>query len=184
MPYPGLLHPEPLPLWQSTADPYLRSKHSNTVLSQSLLGLWVLVHTRYVWALLASLVGMGLILNMILPLLLSFWGFSFALGHGVSPQSCSNAAQPLLQNHRTYCLGDLFWWLLLSWHLCFCMTFVASKFPTSELGPLQKPPPYNVWDWLTYSHLPHWSLLWTATQWKLFKCHVRSADSIQDPPLF
>ena len=23
MPYPGLLHPEPLPLWQSTADPYL-----------------------------------------------------------------------------------------------------------------------------------------------------------------
>ena len=28
----------------------------------------------------------GLILNAILPLLLSCWGFSFALGHGVSPQ--------------------------------------------------------------------------------------------------
>ena len=26
MPYPGLLHPEPLPLQQSTADPYLLSE--------------------------------------------------------------------------------------------------------------------------------------------------------------
>ena len=33
MPYPLLLHPEPLPLWQSTADPYFHRKHSNTVLS-------------------------------------------------------------------------------------------------------------------------------------------------------
>ena len=41
MPYPGLLHPEPLPLWQSTADPYLHRRHPNTVL----WGLWVLVHT-------------------------------------------------------------------------------------------------------------------------------------------
>ena len=31
---------------------------SNTVLSQSLGGLWALVHTRYVWALWASLAGM------------------------------------------------------------------------------------------------------------------------------
>ena len=51
MPYPGLLHPEPLPLWQSTADPYLHRRHSNTVLSQCLWGLWVLVHARFVWAL-------------------------------------------------------------------------------------------------------------------------------------
>ena len=29
-------------------------------------------------------------LNMISPLLQSCWGFSFALGHGVSPQSCSS----------------------------------------------------------------------------------------------
>ena len=35
MPYPGLLHPEPLPLWQSTADLYLHRRHSNTVLSVS-----------------------------------------------------------------------------------------------------------------------------------------------------
>ena len=51
MPYPGLLRPEPLPLWQSTADPYLHRRHSNTVLSQCLWGLWVLVHARFVWAL-------------------------------------------------------------------------------------------------------------------------------------
>ena len=59
MPYPSLLHPEPLPPRQSTADPYLHRSHSNTVLSQSLWSLWVLVFTRYVWALWASLVGMG-----------------------------------------------------------------------------------------------------------------------------
>ena len=44
MPYPSLVHPEPLPLQQSIADPYLHRRHSNTVLSQSLWGLWVLVH--------------------------------------------------------------------------------------------------------------------------------------------
>ena len=38
MTYPGLLHPEPLPLQQSAADPYLQRRHSNTVLSQSLWG--------------------------------------------------------------------------------------------------------------------------------------------------
>ena len=38
----------------------------------------------------------GLILNVISPLLLSSWGFSFALGYGVSPQSWSCAMQPLL----------------------------------------------------------------------------------------
>ena len=48
MPHPGLLHPEPLPLGHSTADWYLHKRHSNTVLSQSLWGLWVLVHTKSV----------------------------------------------------------------------------------------------------------------------------------------
>ena len=43
MPHPGLLHPEPLPLRESTADPYLHRRHSNTVLSQLLWGHWVLV---------------------------------------------------------------------------------------------------------------------------------------------
>ena len=59
MPYPGLLHPEPLPLQQATADPYLHRRHSNTVLAQSLWGRWVLVCTRFVWARRVSLVGMG-----------------------------------------------------------------------------------------------------------------------------
>ena len=36
MPYPGLLHPEPLQ--QTTSDPYLNRRHSDTVLAQSL---WV-----------------------------------------------------------------------------------------------------------------------------------------------
>ena len=49
----------PLPLWQSTADPYLLRRQPNTVLSQSLWGLWVLARTRNVWALWASLAGMG-----------------------------------------------------------------------------------------------------------------------------
>ena len=48
MPYPSLLHSELLPLQQSTADLYLLRKNPNTVLSQSLWGLWVLVHTMYV----------------------------------------------------------------------------------------------------------------------------------------
>ena len=35
MPHPSLLHPEPLPLWQATADPDLCRRHSDTVLAQS-----------------------------------------------------------------------------------------------------------------------------------------------------
>ena len=38
MPYPGLLHPEPLPRQQASADPYLHRRHSDRVLAQSL---WV-----------------------------------------------------------------------------------------------------------------------------------------------
>ena len=71
-------------LWQATVDPYLCRRHSDTILPQTLWGLWVLVCSRFVWALQASLVGMGLILNAILPLFLSCWGFSFAPGHGIS----------------------------------------------------------------------------------------------------
>ena len=59
MPYPFLLHSEPLPLWQSMADPYLCRRCSNTVLSQSLWGLWVLMCTRFVWALWESLAVVG-----------------------------------------------------------------------------------------------------------------------------
>ena len=51
------MHPEPLTLWQSTDDPYFDRRYSNTVLSQSLLILCVLVHTRFVWVLWESLAG-------------------------------------------------------------------------------------------------------------------------------
>ena len=44
---PSLLHPEPLPLQQSTNDPCLPSRHSNTVLFQSLWCFVVLMHTRF-----------------------------------------------------------------------------------------------------------------------------------------
>ena len=44
MPHPGLLHPEPLPLRQTAADPALHRRRSDTVLAQSLWGLRVLVH--------------------------------------------------------------------------------------------------------------------------------------------
>ena len=43
----GMLHPELLPLWQATADPYLY-RDTQAVLAQSLSGLWVLVRTRFV----------------------------------------------------------------------------------------------------------------------------------------
>ena len=41
----------------------------------------------------------GFILNTILPLLLFWWGFSFALGCGLSFQSCPIAAQLLLHTY-------------------------------------------------------------------------------------
>ena len=46
---------------------YLLRRHPKTVLSQSVWGLWVLVRTRFVWALWASLVGMGFDSNHTLP---------------------------------------------------------------------------------------------------------------------
>ena len=40
MPYPGLLHPEPLSLWQSTADPFPQEmiKHSSVSVFVGSLG--------------------------------------------------------------------------------------------------------------------------------------------------
>ena len=43
--------PRPLSLWQYIADPYLHMRCSNTILSQSLWGSWVLVRLRFVLAL-------------------------------------------------------------------------------------------------------------------------------------
>ena len=41
---PGLMQPEPLSLWQATADQYLHRRHSN---AQSFLGLLVLMRTKF-----------------------------------------------------------------------------------------------------------------------------------------
>ena len=98
MPYPGLLHPESLFLRQSTADSYLLRRHPNTVLSQSPCGSrsWcaqgVFEPSECLWQV------WGLILNVIVPLVPSFWGFSFAPGRGVSLQSHSSVTQLLLQH--------------------------------------------------------------------------------------
>ena len=82
--HPAQLHPEPLPL-QWPVLTYISTGDTQTLegLAQFLWGLLVyteilsepLEHLLCVW---------GLILNTILPLLPSCWGFSFALGHAVS----------------------------------------------------------------------------------------------------
>ena len=85
LPQDGLCHTQhcftqsPLPLKQATADPYLYRRYSDTVLAQLLWGLWVLVCQRFVWALQASLVGMGLTLNAVLLLLPSCFLLGFLL---------------------------------------------------------------------------------------------------------
>ena len=79
MPHQDLLHPEPLPLWQATADTQILKGKSGSVsvgppgvhkvFFEPSKCLW------WVW---------GLILNMISPLLPSCGGFSFVLGRRVS----------------------------------------------------------------------------------------------------
>ena len=103
MPYPSLLHPEPLFLWQSTADIYLHRRCSNTV-CLSLCGVpgsWcaqgLFESTEHLWW------KWGLIPNVDSPLLPSCWGFSFVLGCGLSPHSCSRATQQWLQRLRSCC---------------------------------------------------------------------------------
>ena len=90
MPYP---HPEPLSLRQTTADPYLHRRCSNRVLSQSLWvpGSWstqrLFEPSENLWQ------EWDLILNVNSPPPPppSCWGFSFALGCGVSPYCWSSA---------------------------------------------------------------------------------------------
>ena len=86
MPHPGLLYPEPLTLWQATADPYLRRKHSNSQRHfQYSISVGSTGAHKVLFLSLLSLSGIwGLILYAILLLLPCFWGFAFALGCGVS----------------------------------------------------------------------------------------------------
>ena len=81
---PGLLHLESLPLQQAIADLYLHRRCSNTQ-RQVWLSLcgesWCTQDfepSKHLWRV------QGLILNVILTLLPSWWGFSFSLGGGVS----------------------------------------------------------------------------------------------------
>ena len=82
--WPRWLRPEPQPLQQATAGPYLcrRLKHGFDSVSMGPLGPGV---HKVLFELSKNLWQVwGLILNMTAPLLPSCWGLSFALGHGVS----------------------------------------------------------------------------------------------------
>ena len=121
MPYPGMLHPEPLPLWQTTVTrtsvgDIQTLKGTSGSVSEGSPGMYKVLfepseHLWWVW---------GLILNTTSRLLPSCWVFSFTLGRGVSkslqrftatapvpksrrgvsPHSHSSAAQLLLQHHK------------------------------------------------------------------------------------
>ena len=104
MPYPGLLHPEPLSLQQSTADPYLHKemlKHRSISLC-GVYGSWctqgLFEPSEHLWWV------RGLILNVISPLLPSCWGFSFALGRGVSFLVGPNILQSTVVQQRVVVL--------------------------------------------------------------------------------
>ena len=118
MPYPDLLHPEPLPLWQAIADPYRLRRHSNSPGLVSVGSLGPYVHKVCLSPLSISgrcgfdykcdfappTILLGLLLcpwawsisSQLLQYLPSYWDFSY-LGHGVSIQGCSSEIQvPLL----------------------------------------------------------------------------------------
>ena len=77
--------PRALFLWQATAHPSLHRRCSNTVCLHlcGVPGSWcaqgLLEPSERLWR------ERDLILNANSPILLSYWGFSFALRHGVSP---------------------------------------------------------------------------------------------------
>ena len=87
-PSPAAVHCRPVP-------PQKTLKHSSVSVSVGVSGSWctqgMFEPSEHLWRV------WGLILNVISQLLPSCWGFSFALGHGVSPQSHSSTTQLLLQ---------------------------------------------------------------------------------------
>ena len=89
------------PCPHSSADQYILRRYPNIVLYQFLWGLWVLVCTRYVWSSEHLWWVWGLILHVISPLQPSCWGFSFALGCGISPQSLCSSTQPRWERIKT-----------------------------------------------------------------------------------
>ena len=96
MPCPGLLHPEPLPLRQSSADPDLPRRHSDTVLAQPLWGLWVLVRTR-IFQFVVILPSLLSIKGRLLPWPLTLMSSclpDLSIGHLVSQTQCDRAKLP------------------------------------------------------------------------------------------
>ena len=106
MSYPGLLHPEPLPQQQATADPYLYRRHSNTQRQVwfRLCGVsWCA--KSFVWTLWASLAGAGIEFDskhdfapptVLLGLLLCLWiwgiffcGIKYSPVNGCLAASCN-----------------------------------------------------------------------------------------------
>ena len=92
MPYPSLLHPEPLCLSGSPLLTHTTTGNAQIQFCLSLCGVpgsWctqvLFEPSEHLWQ------EWGLILNVNSSLLLSSWGFSFARGHGVSPHSYSSA---------------------------------------------------------------------------------------------
>ena len=96
--YPSLLHPEPL----SCGSLLLTRTSTGDAKTQFCLSLCGDPGSWYAQCLFLPSEPLwqkwGWILNVNLPLLPSFWGLSFAFGHGVSPHSCSSTMQPLLQH--------------------------------------------------------------------------------------
>ena len=127
IPYPGLLNPEPQPLWQATADLYLHRSHSNTQgqvwLSLCGFSWWA---KPFVWALWASLAGMGfdskhnftpptILLGLLCPWM---WGISSQL-----LQCCATAAPVLVLSNSMKLWAmpcraktDRSWWRVLTKH--------------------------------------------------------------------
>ena len=119
MPHPGLLHPEPLPLQQATAgctstgDTQAQFWLSLGGVSGSWCAQGLFEPSERLW-------HWVLILNVISSLLPSCWGFSFALGHGVSPQSRSSTTP----NSK---LTTLFQVYYFNWNCCdpCCLTYTT-----------------------------------------------------------
>ena len=104
MPCPGPLHPEAMPLQQSTADMYLHRRYSNTVLSQShgvsrsQCNKGLFKPSEYFWWV------WGLILNAISPLLPSFWASPLPLDVGYLFLVGSNFLQSTVIQQRVVVL--------------------------------------------------------------------------------
>ena len=83
MSFPGPLHPEPLPLLQATDDHPIQETLTLKGRSSSVSVEFPGIHK--IWSEPSECLWKvcDLILNVISPLLLSCWDFSFALGHGV-----------------------------------------------------------------------------------------------------